>query len=253
MTSKSQKDALGTRLKEAYERPQTSQSLMPSLPIIVRLDGRGFSKFTKPLQRPYDERFLKLMQKVTESLVKEYNCKIGYTQSDEISLVLFNTYLTPCVFNGKIQKLISTISSYATAIFYTHFKDFFKQTVAEYCQENNLHNLATFDCRIFNVPSISEATNALYWRYLDCTKNSISMVAQSQFTHTALQNKTTTQMLDKLKVEKNIDFFSAYLPEFIYGTFYKKEEVLESSKYVSFTNRPLHTLEHKDREVLFFN
>lgn len=251
MTSKLQKDALGTRLKEAYEKPQTSITLMPNLPIIIRLDGRGFSKFTKPLQRPYDERFLKLMQHVTQSLVKEYNCKIGCTQSDEISLVMFNNYLTPCVFNGKLQKLISTISSYATAIFYTCFQDFFKQTVSEYCEQNSLNNLATFDCRIFNVPSIGEATNALYWRYLDCTKNSVSMVAQSQFTHASLQNKSTSQMLDKLKVEKNIDFYTAYLPEFIYGSFYKKEELLESSKYISFS-RDLHNLTHKDREVLFF-
>ena len=140
MTSKLQKDALGTRLKEAYEKPQTSITLMPNLPIIIRLDGRGFSKFTKPLQRPYDERFLKLMQHVTQSLVKEYNCKIGCTQSDEISLVMFNNYLTPCVFNGKLQKLISTISFYAIAIFYTCFQDFFKQTVLEYCEQTSLSN-----------------------------------------------------------------------------------------------------------------
>lgn len=59
------------------------------LPFIVRLDGHGFSKFTKGLKRPYEKWFHDNMVKTTAVLVHEYSAALGYTQSDEITLVYF--------------------------------------------------------------------------------------------------------------------------------------------------------------------
>ena len=53
-------DALGDRMK-AYERQETELRFIPLLPIYARIDGRGFSKFTKGFARPYDERFRALV------------------------------------------------------------------------------------------------------------------------------------------------------------------------------------------------
>ena len=86
---KDEKDQLGNRMKE-YEMTEAGRMLMPLLPVMIRLDGKCFSKFTKGLVRPYDIGMSTMMIETTKALVEETNAKIGYTQSDEISLVLFS-------------------------------------------------------------------------------------------------------------------------------------------------------------------
>lgn len=72
MSSKKQLDALGDRLKH-FERLRTEDKCIPDLPIYIRLDGRGFSNFTRKMLRPYDECMSKLMEATTAYLVKEFN------------------------------------------------------------------------------------------------------------------------------------------------------------------------------------
>ena len=54
------------------------KSFPPNSILCVRIDGRGFSKFTKGLQRPYDERLSKLMVETTKYIVEEHKCLIGF-------------------------------------------------------------------------------------------------------------------------------------------------------------------------------
>lgn len=199
MSSKKQLDALGDRMK-TYEKLETSAKFIPKLPIYVRIDGRGFSKFTKHMTRPYDQRLSALMLATTEYLVKEFNATIGYVQSDEISLVLKNEYESPATFEGKKQKLVSTLAASATAFFNANFEFYFEgKTIADFSSR-----LPTFDCRVFNLPDWDEATNAILWRYLDALKNSKQMLAHHLFSHKELQNLNGKQLVDKLKLEKNV-------------------------------------------------
>ena len=62
-------------LLKAYERIETDKRFRPNSILYVRLDGRSFSKFTKGLTRPYDERLSRLMQETTAYLVDEYNAR----------------------------------------------------------------------------------------------------------------------------------------------------------------------------------
>ena len=62
MTSK---DELGDRMKQ-YEGMEASVTFMPYLPIVARIDGRSFSKFTKPFQRPFDSRIMLAMHDTTK-------------------------------------------------------------------------------------------------------------------------------------------------------------------------------------------
>ena len=89
--SKDTKDSFGDRMK-MYEGIEASRILMPGLPICVRLDGRAFHTFTRGLNRPYDERLSRMMIETTKRLVEDTHALIGYTQSDEISLILVNEY-----------------------------------------------------------------------------------------------------------------------------------------------------------------
>lgn len=183
-------DALGDRMK-GYERPEAGRCLMPLLPAVVRLDGRGFSRWTRGLQRPYDVRLQSLMVDLTAALVEETNARIGYTQSDEISLVLYAPDpKSQLYFDGRIQKITSCLAGYAAA--------WFNRDVPGRIPEKAAGPLATFDCRVWNVPSIDEATNAVLWRELDATKNAVQMAAHHYYSHAELDNKHTGEMQEML-------------------------------------------------------
>ncbi len=61
-------DALGDRMK-SYESVEAGRRFLPLLPVLCRLDGKNFSKFTKGMNRPYDERMSKCMVETTKVLV----------------------------------------------------------------------------------------------------------------------------------------------------------------------------------------
>ena len=248
MSSKKQLDALGDRMK-TYERLETDVRLMPNLPIYVRLDGRGFSKFTKKMIRPYDKRLSTLMLATTEYLVKEFGASIGYVQSDEISLVLKNDYEHGAIFEGKVQKLVSTLASAATAFFNANFTKYFDGlNTTDFC-----NRLPTFDCRIFSLPNWDEATNAILWRYLDALKNSKQMLAQYHFSHKELQKLNGKQLVDKLKVEKNVIWEDQ--PEFFKSGIFVKKSNIEVSEGVirskigphPLIDKPFHLIDHETR------
>lgn len=73
--------SLAKRMKW-YEDRYTNSICLPMIPVICRLDGKCFSKFTSKLKKPYDKRMSDLMIETTKYLVKETNPRCGYTQSD---------------------------------------------------------------------------------------------------------------------------------------------------------------------------
>ncbi len=185
------KSDIAHRMK-AYEFPETSRKFMPHLPIVIRLDGRNFSKLTKNFDRPFDMSMIHVMQCVTKDLCEETNALIGYTQSDEISLILYTDKLkTQVYFNGKIFKIVSGLAAKCSVLFNKYANEFLSSVGTE-------DFMATFDCRAFQVPSKIEAVNALMWREFDATKNSISALAQSQFSHKDLMNKNSGEKQDML-------------------------------------------------------
>lgn len=212
-------DNLGDRMK-LYERRETDRIVCPRLPIYARIDGRCFSKFTKKLNKPFDERFVKTMIDTTASLVHETNAIIGYTQSDEISLLWYNDKPDGEIFfNGRIFKITSNLASLTTAFFIKHFCDYFDVDISNMFSQ---YGMPSFDCRVFELPSKTEAVNAILWRELDATKNAISSAAHSMFSHKSLQNLNGKQMQEKMWQEKNINF-NDYPAYFKRGTFVRKE------------------------------
>jgi tRNA(His) guanylyltransferase len=176
----SKNDSMGDRMK-SYENQTCGIRLLPRIPVMARLDGKGFSKFTKGLKRPYDERLSNLMVETTQYLVKETNANCGYTQSDEITLTWYSdTYESKIYFDGRLFKMLSDLSAMASV--------YFNRKLAEYLPEK-AHLMPRFDCRVWNVPTVEEAANTFLWRELDATKNSISMAAQHYYSHSELHGK----------------------------------------------------------------
>jgi tRNA(His) 5'-end guanylyltransferase len=185
-------DPFGNRMK-AYEATGTSQRLLPDLPVIARLDGRAFHNFCKKnFEVPYDKDFNNAMLATTEYLVAETNALIGYTQSDEITLVLRNDYNSPMLFDGKVFKLTSVLASMATVMFNRMILP-------------KVLDFATFDCRVVNVPVKEEACNVLLWRENDATRNSIFSLARTLYSHKELDKKKSTE-LQEMIFQKDINW-----------------------------------------------
>lgn len=174
---------LGDRMK-MYEMAEAGRKATPLLPLCVRLDGRSFHSWTKDLERPHDEVFCALMQDATKMLVEETNARVGYTQSDEISLVLYSDNIeSELFFDGKFHKINSVCASLASSYFNMWAKE-----------SMGLRPIATFDCRSWNVPNLEEAANAILWREEDATRNSVSMAARSMYSHQQVQNKKRSDL-----------------------------------------------------------
>jgi len=188
---------LAERMK-MYEK-LNSQKLMTGLPAMARLDGKNFSKFTKSLAKPYDKRLSKLMIELSKFLTSETNAILSYTQSDEITLMWYNKENPAGIFyEGKVQKMIGELTALATG--------FFNRELINYLPEKvSTTSFPRFDARVWNVPSLEEAANSFLYRERDCVKNSISMVAQSEYSHKKLEGKNGSDKQDML-MEKGINW-----------------------------------------------
>jgi tRNA(His) guanylyltransferase len=179
------------------EKNFSNEIMIPTLPVIIRLDGNNFHNWTKGLNRPFDERLTNLMTETTKFLVEETNAIVGYVQSDEITLILYSDNRKSSIYNdGKKQKILSKLTAKCTG--------FFNEKRKELLPEHN--KFAIFDCRIYQTPTLHDACIQLLWRENDATKNSISMLAQSLFPHKKLQGLNGSQMQDKMMEEKGVNW-----------------------------------------------
>lgn len=207
---------LAERMK-MYEMRETDRKFMPRCPVYARVDGRSFSKFTNGLEKPYDERMVRCMVETCKYMVDQTNALIGYTQSDEFSLIWYTSDVDSQIwFNGRIFKMTSNLASIATVKFYQMVQELFPSEYAE--------KMPTFDCRVFQLPDKTEASNMILWREQDATKNAISSAAQSYFSHKKLQGLSGKQMQEMLFQKEGINF-NDYPVFFKRGTFVRKVAV----------------------------
>ena len=215
-------DDLGKRMKEFYEQvPKTR--LVRRMPVAIRIDGKAFHTFTRGFEKPFDDILIKSMQETTRYLCENIQgCVLGYTQSDEITLILvdYKTLDTSAWFDYEVQKMCSIAASMATMAFNRYFAkevekfedDFYEAwniTEAEEklltAYKTALNKGAMFDARCFNIPK-EEVTNLIYWRQLDATRNSIQMVGQANFSHKELHGKSCNMIQDMLHEQKGINW-----------------------------------------------
>jgi len=184
------KSSLGDRIKNNYE--QAYKTYLPwRMPVIIRIDGKNFHSYTKRIgaKTPFDETFMKHMQWLASELCKEIATTVfAYGQSDEISLLLqpYKKLDSEPYFRNEVQKIVSVAAGTASAI----FSRFYDVPAIE-------SNPAVFDARCFVLPE-AEVVNYFIWRQQDATTNSISMVAQSKFSHKELHGKNGKQMQEMM-------------------------------------------------------
>ncbi|MEW6736365.1 MAG: tRNA(His) guanylyltransferase Thg1 family protein [Acidobacteriota bacterium] len=132
--------------------------VLPGIYMVARIDGRSFTRLTKEVHKfdaPYDERMRDFMIATVEHLMQcGFDVIYGYTQSDEISL-LFHPQIT--AFNRKIRKYNSILAGEASAKFSLLLGD-----------------LAAFDCRICELPTIELVSDYFRWRSEDAHRNALN-------------------------------------------------------------------------------
>jgi len=220
---KQSKDSLGDRMKR-YEAVSKTV-LVQRMPVILRLDGCHFHTFTKGFVKPFDDVMIKSMQDTMKYLCENIQgCVFGYTQSDEITLVLvdYKNLNSNQWFDNEVQKMCSVASSMAAYAFNKYFAGNvmdYEDFIREHVKDENYFDLvklqtnyrcailkgAYFDCRAFNVPK-EDVCNCILWRQQDATRNSIQSLAQANFSHKALQGLSCNMLQDKLMVEKGINW-----------------------------------------------
>ena len=219
MTTK--KDSLGDRMKD-YESI-TKTFLTRHIPVIIRLDGKAFHTFTRGMKKPFDSILIQTMQETMKYLCENIQgCVFGYTQSDEITLVLtdYETIATDAWFGYNVQKMTSISASMATLAFnkffrgntctfiYNNGENYYKDSeefrlckIYKECSDK----MAMFDSRVFSIPK-EEVCNCLIWRQQDATRNSIQSVGQANFSHKQLNGKSCNAIQDMLFIEKGINW-----------------------------------------------
>ena len=190
---------------KGYEK-SSSNYLVKKVPVIIRLDGRAFKTLTKDLHKPYDEVMLSCMQDTMKYLCENIQgCVFGYTQSDEITLVLTDyENLDSCAwFDYNAQKLASVSASMATYAFIMAFIKsicYFNDKDTSYAEilSSTIRKNISFDARAFNVPK-EDVINNIIWRQQDCINNSIISIGRTYYSHEELVGKTQKHILHMLE------------------------------------------------------
>ena len=169
--------------------------VLPGAFVVIRVDGRGFSKFTEVnFDKPFDERFSALMVDTASALMSELGARYGYTESDEISLLLDPP---SDLFGGSVEKLVSLSAGIASATF-THAAGI----------------PAHFDSRIWLGAGVGDVADYFSWRQSDATRCALNgwcywtlrKSGKSAGQATKTLNGATTADKNELLYEHGINF-----------------------------------------------
>lgn len=227
---------LGDRIKSYYE-DRYRINLPRRTNTIIRVDGKGFKNYTRGMERPFDHGLIKDMNQTAIYLCENImGAKLAYVASDEISILItdYDDITTHAWFDNNLQKMASIAASLATAKFnQLRMVRFAKNNVDKddsiasliLNQTMNLEEienfkLAMFDARVFQIPYQEEVINYFHWRQQDATRNSISSVAQSLYSHKELNGKKTDEMQEMI-FQKGINW-NDYTPREKRGSIIKR-------------------------------
>ena len=228
---------LGDRMKQ-YELHNDTHRVNSYEEYIVRMDGKGFSKFTKSMDKPFDFLFVLAMNRTAGDILKEFNAKTVYTHSDEITAIFdkvcteeeYNTDVTKKnhLYNGRAQKIISHMAAFCSVRFNYHivglmaspenrtkYPEQFVRILEEFKQ--------TFDARLITFDrKREEIVNHQIWRSCyDCHRNAISTYARRYFSYKEVKGKNSTDMIGMMQ-GKGLDW--AIVPTYLkHGIYCKKE------------------------------
>lgn len=178
-------DSLGDRMKQ-YESAYR-HTFPRRMPLIVRVDGKAFHRWTRSCRKPFDANLITVMNFAASALCSEIQgSKMAYVQSDEISVLInsYETHETQPWFDNQLQKIVSVSAAIAAATV--------TREAPEYLR---IYESAYFDARAFVLPE-SEVANYFLWRQNDASRNSVQMLARSLASHSECNNKNLAALME---------------------------------------------------------
>lgn len=162
--------------------------VLPGIHMVARMDGRGFTRLTKEVLQyaaPFDEHFRDQMVATTEHLMEcGFRVLYGYTESDEISLLF---HLDEKSFGRKLRKYNSILAGEASAKFSTL-----------------VSTVASFDCRISQLPTVDLVVDYFRWRNEDAHRNALNSHCYWALRQEGQSVRAATRALEHLSVaDKN--------------------------------------------------
>lgn len=204
---------------DIYEDVSNFQ-LLPKLPVVIKVGGRGFKTLTKSLERPYDLNLINVFKNTLLSTIQNIDGAVfGFQYSDSFIFILRNDRSFEDIpwYQNKIQEITGIISSIVSV-------NFFKNIVLE----DNLSGLdgdAIFKSKVFLLPSLNEVVNYLIWHQHLCMGDAIFRAAQTEITNLygkleaskILNNKKLDEKLDILQEKCQIDYETHYPASYRHG------------------------------------
>jgi tRNA(His) 5'-end guanylyltransferase len=192
------------KAKEVY----SSMKAVP--PVMVRFDGRGFSRLTDDLKfdKPYDALMQRIMNDAVTAFMKYsgFAPTLAYTFSDEIS-VLFAKELP---FDGRIEKITSDGASYIASAFVLAVNEVFNnKAFVLKPKDNKPAFIPSFDARVVPLHP-DEVAEYLVWRQAECYRNFV----QGYGFYTIMKNLGLTNTAAQRKMN---DWTVADINEFCFG------------------------------------
>lgn len=222
--------------------------------IILRLDGKSFHTFTKGMKKPFDDRLHTVFSETLKYLCENIDLvKIGYYQSDEISLVLYNDSEKENKeywFDNKVEKILTIATSICTAKFNEEYRNLGKFGRKDF---------GFFDARGFIVNNWNEVIEYLIWRVNDSIKNSVYLYSYEALKNKGynptkiLLNKSVKDKIELLQKDFNINYYDFdckyrkgifYIKEFVtfivkkenYPKYMKEDKVVTRRKFVLYND-----------------
>jgi tRNA(His) 5'-end guanylyltransferase len=119
--------------------------------VILRLDGRGFSRFTETrFEKPFDRRFHDGMVQTAQAVLVDFQGLYAYTESDEISVLFPRAW---DLFDRELEKLLSLSAGIASATLSLAFG-----------------TRVQFDCRVILAPQDEQVVDYFRWRQADAAR-----------------------------------------------------------------------------------
>jgi tRNA(His) guanylyltransferase len=168
--------------------------VLPRMFMVARLDGRSFTRLTKEVHQfeaPFDEQFRDLIVQTAEALMScGFRVLYAYTESDEISL-LFNS--DEQLFGRKLRKYNSILAGEASANFSLLLGD-----------------VATFDCRISQMPNADLVVDYFRWRNEDAARNALNAYCYWTLRKTGLKEREAADQIFGLSVAHKNELLFRY-------------------------------------------
>lgn len=175
-------DDLDARMR-AFETAR-DPSALPGVFLVARIDGRSFTRLTKEImnyERPFDERFRDAMIGTVGHLMScGFQAIFGYTQSDEISLLFGRDESS---FGRNIRKWTSILAGEASAAFAVR-----------------IGQVASFDCRVIELPTENLVVDYFRWRSEDAHRNALNAWCYWKLRDEGADVAMATQRLEGMSV-----------------------------------------------------